>query len=611
MPFGSAEAPSIALTQLRAVLEERFGGRIKVDVLYVNLDFVSYMGGIENYRRMTSGHGRLSGAADWFFRRAAFPEIPDNADEYLGRFYFDEDEETRLTREVLVAKRPGVADYLDRLIESYGLAEVAIVGFTSLFFQTVASFALARRIKERSPGVVTVLGGAACEAEMGLEYVRRVGQIDYVFSGPALVSFPEFVERRLAGDVAGCEKIDGVFSRSNIVLVRVGGCGAGGGGLRATGADLDINRVVPLDYGAFLDRLEREFPGGEVRAMLLFETSRGCSWGEKVACTFCGLNGTAMRYREMLPGKALGYIREVLDHVPRCRFYLAVDTIVPGGYFGEVFPRLEAPEGVAMMYEVRSDLGEEELEALWGAGVYVIQPGIEALSTGTLKLMRKGTTAFGNIRFLKRCLRHPFRIEWNLLIGSPGEGEEVYEKYLSDLPLLWHLHPPGGAFPISFDRFSQYFERPGEWGLELRPHEYYGYAYPWEESVLAKVAYHFVEAGGDGGRLGVWLDRLNKAVARWWERWDGGGGAMRARLKLERVGGGYRICDSRGGEEVGYAVGDKTVQMLEYLELPRRMREVGAHFGEEAAEREVAYLRERGLIFEERGRMMGLATLEN
>ena len=33
------------------------------------------------------------------------------------------------------------------------------------------------------------------------------------------------------------------------------------------------------------------------------------------------------------------------------------------------------------------------------AMVLEVQPGIESLSTSTLKLMRKGTTAFQNIRF--------------------------------------------------------------------------------------------------------------------------------------------------------------------------------------------------------------------
>ena len=131
MPFASPEAPSIALTQLQAVLEEKLGSRVSVEVIYLDLDFVVYTGGLGNYRRLTSGQGRLAGAADWFFRQVAFPEEPDNTEEYLSRFYFGEDEETRSTRELLLGCRPQAAGYLDELIEKYRLHEARVVGFWS------------------------------------------------------------------------------------------------------------------------------------------------------------------------------------------------------------------------------------------------------------------------------------------------------------------------------------------------------------------------------------------------------------------------------------------------------------------------------------------------
>ena len=86
MPFASPEAPSLALTQLQAVLEEKLGDRISVEVLSLDLDFLEFTGGLDNYRRMISGQGRLAGAADWFFRQVAFPEAGDNAGAYLDRF---------------------------------------------------------------------------------------------------------------------------------------------------------------------------------------------------------------------------------------------------------------------------------------------------------------------------------------------------------------------------------------------------------------------------------------------------------------------------------------------------------------------------------------------
>lgn len=49
---------------------------------------------------------------------------------------------------------------------------------------------------------------------------------------------------------------------------------------------------------------------------------------------------------------------------------------------------------MSMFYEVKADLSEADMEVLAKTGVKFIQPGIESLATSTLKLMKKGTSAF-------------------------------------------------------------------------------------------------------------------------------------------------------------------------------------------------------------------------
>ena len=85
---------------------------------------------------------------------------------------------------------------------------------------------------------------------------------------------------------------------------------------------------------------------------------------------------------------------------------------MPADYPREVFPRLNAPNGLAIRYEVRPDLSGPELGVLSRAGVRRVQPGIESLSTDTLRRMRKGLTAFGNIRFLLACAASGVTPEW-------------------------------------------------------------------------------------------------------------------------------------------------------------------------------------------------------
>ncbi len=134
-----------------------------------------------------------------------------------------------------------------------------------------------------------------------------------------------------------------------------------------------------------------------------------------------------------------------------------------------------------IFYEVKADLNEEEIAVLAKSGVTQIQPGIEALATSTLKLMKKGTTVFQNLKLLKLCSLYGVQPHWNLLLGFPGESEETYRKYVEMLPLLTHLHPPSGAYPVRFDRFSPYYYQAESYGLDLRPLDFYALIYPFKE----------------------------------------------------------------------------------------------------------------------------------
>ncbi len=563
MPFAPLEAPSLALAQLKAALEAAHGGRVAVTIHHLHHEFLGFTGGVEAYQRFGSAHGRLSGVADWFFRQAAFPDADDNTGAFLDRFYFEAaDAEAGAMRAFLADRRPQLEAFLDRLIERHRLHEAAVVGFTCLFHQTMASFALARRIKRRNPGVVVVAGGAACEHDMGREFARRIQQLDHVFSGPALVSFPEFVGRLLAGDRAGCTRIDGVFCRAN--------AGPDGAAVGPLGAELDIDRDLPLDHGGFLASFERHVPPGRLAPMLPFETSRGCSWGQRRACSFCGLNGMTMRHRVMAPERALARIRALHRHAPRCRFFLAVDTLVPETYFEHVFPSLTPPPGTAIMYQARPVLTARQLKLLCRAGVLVVQAGIEALSTATLRLMRKGTTAPGNLLFLRRCSRLPLRVEWNLLVGSPGEPEETL----------------AGA---------------------LEPHEFYHYCWPLPAEAVRNIACHFVDRHADPDRLNRWLDRLNAAVARWHARHHGHDGHPPARLELAGDAGAPVLLDSRDGTPRRLPLAPEAAALLAFLAHPRHRAEIDARCGRDAAARLLASLRPLGVLFEEGDAVLSLA----
>lgn len=605
MPFAGLQMPSLALTQIKSVLDERFEGRVAAEVHYINHDFARHLGVELSQLMANSSEAHNAAVGDWFFRRAAFPELPDNTEGYFRRFFPMRNERIDALKRVVLDKRESLEAFLDELVVRYKLDEADIVGFTSMFTQNVACFALARRIKERNPKVITVMGGANCESPMGQEIAKHVRQVDFVFSGPALKSFPQLVQHCLDGEADQCHRIRGVFSRRNCGLSMLSPA-------MVAGEELDINVPVKLDYDQFLASHRESFEGTPLKPILLFETSRGCWWGERAHCTFCGLNGSNMGYRSMEPPLALEQFERLFRYADRVHRFESVDNILPKSYIAEVLPQMNAPENVELFYEVKADLSEQDVETLARARVNYIQPGIEALNTSTLKLMKKGTSSFQNLFLLKNCITYNVYPAWNLLIGFPGEQEEVYKKYFDDIPLLTHLPPPSGAYPVRFDRYSPYFVQSKEYGLDLHPVDYYEFIYPFGKESLANLAYYFTDRNFSAPYIRLvsrWVGKLQARVAQWQARWRDKPGEF-PKLYFKDGGESTVVFDSRTGKPVEHEVGEVGKQVLGLMsDKPKRLSDLTAKFGDIPdfdPNEIVSTLQSKGLIFQEGDRYLSL-----
>src|SRR5207237_5488138 len=67
------------------------------------------------------------------------------------------------------------------------------------------------------------------------------------------------------------------------------------------------------DYDEFFDALNGSPVRDYVEPGLLVETSRGCWWGAKHHCTFCGLNGSGIVYRSKSPQRTLTEIEQLTE----------------------------------------------------------------------------------------------------------------------------------------------------------------------------------------------------------------------------------------------------------------------------------------------------------
>jgi ribosomal peptide maturation radical SAM protein 1 len=508
MPFMETHRPSIQLGLLKTLAAKR---GFDVRTLHANLDFAALIG-LDCYDLLCQYRGPMVG--EWLFSLEAFPDTAPDSDAHMIDEIADELSYFGLSTEELREKLSrirgiDVPAYLDSLVGTFPWEEVAIVGFTSTFQQNTASFALARRLKQRHPRIVTIFGGANFDSEMGPELVRAVEWIDVAVIGEGDETFPRLLSALAAG--AHLDTVPGLaYRRDGHVAVTP-----------PRSAPVPLDDLPAPDYEEYFQRAEDLgiLPRvGHRNVWLPIETARGCWWGAKHHCTFCGLNGTAMSFRSKSPERVLDELASQAKRYRSFRFE-AVDNIMDTAYLTKLFPILvENETGYEIFYEVKANLRREQLRLMAQAGVTHIQPGIESLSSNVLHLMRKGIRAIQNVNLLRWAQYYDIHVDWNLLWGFPGDTERDYTEQATAIPHLLHLPPPSSTNRIRLERFSPLFTEHDVFRLRYRtPERSYRYVYP-QDVDLERVAYFF-DYDLNGGLPDSAYAGIRRAAADWSNAW--------------------------------------------------------------------------------------------
>lgn len=614
-PMSYPHLPSLALTQLREVVLCSCP-TAEVDVHYVNMDYASFLG-IDDYCLAMA----ITVAGEWPFRAIAFPGAPDNQRELeafvLGSSQIGEKRLRAFLQRIIHAKN-NIGSFLDIIIDKYSLTEYNVIGITSTFSQLLSPLAIARRIKERSPSCVTVMGGANCESPMGSSILRNSEQLDFIFSGHSLKSFSEFVNVLSSGDLERLHRIGGVISRTNqpIEEDRTGTVGEKNGEEIASHGEMtDINNVIELNYNDFLesyDKFVKREPKYNEKPYLLFETSRGCWWGDKNRCSFCGLNCLKSTYASMDEEKAVLYINNLVKkYSAQVKVFESVDNIIPPNYYENVLPSLRIPEDVYLFYEIRSAINDKQVEALAKARVKIIQPGIESLNTSILKLMKKGVSSFTNISLLRACIENGIYPMWPILLGFPDETDKsVYNKLTEDLPRLSHLPHSAGPQRVDFCRYSEYFENPTKYSLSLVPTPHYQVLLPFSQEDIRKAAYHFQNTAMDKTHIRNQLPH-EMEIKLTCSKWIYSQLISQTKENLPQLvyKGEYNIIDTRFEKSESYEIDPLVRKLLDYLRSPHSMQEIEEEFSDTLDDNlssAFKYLIDKSLVFEENGRYLSL-----
>jgi ribosomal peptide maturation radical SAM protein 1 len=498
-PFGGLDRPNLGVHILQAIAQRK---GVKLAVFYANLLLAKELGQ-QQYSGICYGPiSILQGES--VFAKAAF------GSHYAKHEYRSEarchqraaDHRDTVPEDVLLELQLAMPDWVDRIAALIAEHPFKVIGCTSTFEQTCASLAFLRRIKAIRPGITTIMGGANCEGRMGEAIGKLCSDIDFVFSGESEATFENFLDY-----------FKGIATRPDRIIYG--------------NPTPDLDTIPAPDYTQFYQQFEKcsfeDHASLSNSLGLPYETSRGCWWGQRHQCTFCGLSGQGIKYRQKSPELAIKELSKLLLTHPSKRV-LMVDNIMPQEYFRTLLPALaEKLPGLNIFYEQKANLTLAKLRALADSGITVIQPGIESLSSDLLSLMRKGVSAIQNVNLLRYAVSVDVSVMWNILYGIPGDHEEWYSEVLRLLPFLVHLSPPVVLSELSIERFSPYFDKSEQFGLtNLQPLPAYYDIFP-AESDLHNLAYHFT-AEYESGSLNnpIVIQELRDAIARWRRMWKSG-----------------------------------------------------------------------------------------
>ncbi|MEV0611271.1 RiPP maturation radical SAM C-methyltransferase [Polymorphospora rubra] len=594
MPWQSLDCPSLPLGLLKAITVA--GGRPAPATYHGGTRWAEFLLaatdgeiGPAEYTDVAES-GLFHGLGDWVFAGVLHGDDEFGVDQ-LRRYAADHDVDIG----VVTRMRPYAAAFVEAAAREILATNPTLVGFSTTFMQNAPSLATARRLRELAPDLTIVFGGGNCDGAMGSAMHRNFPFIDHVIRGEGEIAFPALLDaidgKIPFADVPGLSWRDGDRRHDN-----------------PQGSLVPPGLIPVPDFDDWFELMADSPVNEYVEPKLVLEGARGCWWGEKHHCTFCGLNGTGMQFRAKAPDALIAELTTLVSR-HQTLDVIMVDNIIDNRYFRDVLPRVaDLDWDLRIHYEVKSNLRPDEIEALRRAGVTHVQPGIESLVSPVLKLMDKGVTGVRNVRTLRDCESAALTVTWNWLYGFPTERGADYQAILRQVPALIHLQPPAGLARILLERFSPYFENRLLGFPERRPARLYDHVYALPADQLTDMVYLF-----DTDPAGL-SDTDAEPLAKLIDLWTDGYSSSSLRVVSEDDEE-IVIADRRVGwpEREHRIVGAPFVAAYRELGNGRTAKALATRLAGHGlpADRVDAWLRElseHGLVFTEQDHWIALAT---
>lgn len=563
LPWTTLTEPSLGLGLLKAILGQH---GVPCRVMHLNLFILRHLHA-STYFALSNVYA----LNDFLFSYVLAPEVTHKQHQLLRHKVRELLDRGRVVRfggedsfveKLLRLRSETIPNFLRNAADEIASSDASLVGFTCMFDQTIASLALAKLIRERAPEKMLAVGGYAVRPPAADMLIRSSPWIDAICIGEGEQTIVELAQasvRRIP-----LSSVSGIVYRS-----------PEGESLRtAMPPMVDLARNPMPDFDDFFTDVRNlsEQDEVDIKAVYLpLENSRGCWWGQKSHCTFCGIRDNDMAFRWRPAEAVLETMRGLNERYGISAFRFS-DYILPHDYYKTLLPKLiEMGAPYRLFGEIKANLSEERFRLLQEAGFEEVQPGIESFATTVLTKMAKGVSAIQNVHTLVMGRRGGVEIRYNFLYGFPDDELGEYERMVGLVRRLVHLDSPVSYVPVQITRYAPLQERPQDFGIDIAIpdptfdlvfSERYLQASGFD---LGAYCYYFQRPFENSSKLARVYAELQDIV----EDWRLADKDQAYWLYAEKTDDGAVIHDRRGpGEELCYPIDDTLFTILSRCHQP-------------------------------------------
>jgi ribosomal peptide maturation radical SAM protein 1 len=422
-PWALYNRPSIQLGSLKAYLRQRFPD-LPVRAEHLHLQAAARVG-YSLYQAVSE----RTWIAECVAATLLFPEQTPRIETLFTR----ESRQSRIVRKAGLRHLAAALDTVcEEFIQSINWADFGLAGFSVSLCQLTATLHLIRRIKKLFPDLPVVVGGSTFSGESQQNLTALFPEINTLIQGEG--------EAALADLAANTCRASGAQSASASRSFPV--------------HQIENLDALPMpDFDEYFACLQRLAPEKRFFPVLPVEASRGCWWqvsknGSPVrGCAFCNLNLQWQGYRSKSPQKVAREI-ELLSSRHKVLAVSFMDNLLPRKGAEELFAALAGSGRQYRLFgEIRADTPVGMLAGMRRAGMRELQVGVEALSSGLLVRLGKGTNTLDNIEVMRHCEALAMHHGGNLMMHFPGCTEDDVRETLRNMEYASCFRP---LKPVSF-----------------------------------------------------------------------------------------------------------------------------------------------------------------